>query len=279
MLDDAYTRALPVWTGFFRSIDFTLVGCGGTGSFLAPMLARLMKVLQQKGVVVRTTFVDFDRVEAVNVPRQNFVEADLGKNKASVLATRYSLAYGLEIGAISVRFAPEMISPRWQTLSVVIGCVDNSSARKKLSQTLQVNDPHRPSVCWWLDCGNYGAGIPAGQVLLGTGDPFDGQLAFNNPQSPNVCLHLPSPALQHPPMLVPQTEELSTPSLSCAEIARRNEQNLFINQRVACSAIEYLAQLTLTKTLRRFATYFHATTGSERSLYTDPVTLSRYSRS
>ena len=77
-------------------------------------------------------------------------------------------------------------------------------------------------------------------------------------------------------MLIAESNESSGQHLSCAEMALLNEQNLFVNQRVACLASEYLSQLTLTRNLKRFATYFHAGAGSERSHYTDLITLSKF---
>ena len=109
--------------------------------------------------------------------------------------------------------------------------------------------------------------------LLGSTNKFDPEKAFNDPNKPNFCVDLPSPSFQHPDLLVPQPEELSLQQLSCAEIAAINAQSLFINQRVAAEAIEMLSQLVLTKTLRRFATYFYCGSGSSRSRYCSKETL------
>ncbi|HBY81145.1 MAG TPA: thiamine biosynthesis protein ThiF, partial [Cyanobacteria bacterium UBA11148] len=121
-----------------------------------------------------------------------------------------------------------------------------------------------------------GNGIPAGQVLLGSTHSLTPQNVFNEPDTPNFCVNLPSPSLVAPTLLTPNPEELESPPLSCAEIALYNQQALFINQRVAAEAIEMLAQLTLTGGLKRFATFFHAGVGSSRSFYTSPNTLSKF---
>ncbi|MFB2891651.1 ThiF family adenylyltransferase [Aerosakkonemataceae cyanobacterium BLCC-F50] len=277
MSDSSYPNALPILLTSHKQIQFFLVGCGGTGGFLAPMLARLIVALEKGGMPAQGTFVDFDVVDNLNVPRQNFCDADIGFNKAEVLATRYSLAYGIKLGAYTNYFSGEMVNSQWQKLIILIGCVDNSAARIELSKVLDLTDYYYanrelPRV-WWIDCGNFGQGVPAGQVLLGSTNDFQPKKAFNDLDNPNFCVNLPSPSFQHPDLLVPQPEELTNQQLSCAQIAAVNAQSLFINQRVATEAIEMLSQLVLTKSLRRFATYFHCGSGSSRSRYTSQETL------
>jgi PRTRC genetic system ThiF family protein len=280
MMDSSYHNALPILLAPHKQIQFIQVGCGGTGGFLAPMLARLIFALEKVGINASGILVDFDMVETVNVPRQNFCEADISFNKADVLATRYSLAYGIKLGALASPFNATIVKRQSSKLIIVIGCVDNATARSELAKSLEPDyyyDPSQLPQVWWLDCGNFGEGIPAGQVLLGSTNQFDPQKAFNDPKNPNFCINLPSPSLQHPELIVLQPEELSIPHISCAEIATRNAQTLFINQRVAAEAIEMLSQLVLTKTLRRFATYFHCGSGSSRSRYCSKETLLSFS--
>ncbi|GET37713.1 ThiF family adenylyltransferase [Microseira wollei] len=280
MMDSSYHNAIPILLAPHKQIQFIQVGCGGTGGFLAPMLARLIFALEKVGINASGILVDFDNVETVNVPRQNFCEADISFNKADVLATRYNLAYGIKLGAIASPFNATIVKRQYSKLIIVIGCVDNATARSELAKSLEPDfyyDSSQLPQVWWLDCGNFGEGIPAGQVLLGSTNQFDPQKAFNNPTNPNFCINLPSPILQHPELLVSQPEELSTPHICCAEIAKRNAQSLFINQRVAAEAIEMLSQLVLTKTLRRFATYFHCGSGSTRSRYCSKETLLSFS--
>ena len=76
-----------------RPVKILLLGAGGTGGYVAPHLYRLMHTLNRP---VRINIVDGDLVEAKNLVRQNFCAADLGENKAKVLATRYSEAFGME---------------------------------------------------------------------------------------------------------------------------------------------------------------------------------------
>ena len=68
-------------------VSICLVGCGGTGSFLARDLARLaVHCRETGGPQISLNFLDDDRVEPKNIGRQLFAAADVGKNKAEVLA-------------------------------------------------------------------------------------------------------------------------------------------------------------------------------------------------
>lgn len=82
-----------------------VIGCGGTGSRLVPLLTQFMRSISAQhnpqGWVPDATIhlIDGDVVEQKNLLRQNFIESDVGKNKASVLAQRYSRAYNMDVRA------------------------------------------------------------------------------------------------------------------------------------------------------------------------------------
>jgi PRTRC genetic system ThiF family protein len=273
MLSVPQIKPIPLLLGAFDLLDLYLVGCGGTGSFLAGSLVRLAWALQRQGVECRLTLIDFDQVESKNVPRQNFSPADIGFNKAEALAARYSSAYGQAIAAVPQAFSAQFPTrPRWDALTVLVGCVDNALARLELAQCLaqQAVSPQRAR-CWYLDCGNFGEGKAAGQVLLGSTPNFSVETAFDVLKSPSFCTHLPCPTVQHPELLQPEAEPDSP--LSCADLATRHQQALFVNQRVAAEAIEVLNRLLLVKNLTRYATYFDAAWGSARSEYITPDSL------
>ena len=76
-----------------KPVKVTMLGAGGTGGHVAPHLYRLLHTLERP---VKVVIADGDIVEQKNLVRQNFISADLGKNKAQVLAERYSTAFGME---------------------------------------------------------------------------------------------------------------------------------------------------------------------------------------
>lgn len=123
---------------------FVVVGCGGTGSRLIPLLAQFLKTCQWiLNPVIH--LVDDDVVEEKNLARQNFISTDVGKPKAAVLATRYGKAYNIPIVAITKRvsrygkegagqvfndiFSQEALVPGNKNAAMIISCVDSMDAR------------------------------------------------------------------------------------------------------------------------------------------------------
>jgi len=268
-LDFSYLHAVPLLIGEFRSLDLYLIGCGGTGSWLAPSVVRVARVLrQERQVEVNMTFVDPDIVEQGNIFRQHFCDAEIGQPKAMTLAARYGLAWGMEIQAVTAHFDKALLSHRYgvyrDSMTVLIGCVDNAAARKSIAEALgQINygAEQRPSA-WWLDCGNSWA---SGQVLLGSATkPSQLKQAF---ALKTVCTALPAPSLQHPELLEPKMEESPDSGLPCEEMSARNAQSLMVNQMVAAIAADYLTGLLLSQDLKCHATYFDLVSQSARSRY------------
>ncbi|NES98406.1 MAG: thiamine biosynthesis protein ThiF [Desertifilum sp. SIO1I2] len=275
MLDLTYSNSVPVLLRHSHQINIWVVGTGGTGGWLVPNIARLLKVMEiRTNQTVTCTLVDPDVIEAKNIPRQNFTANEIGCNKALVLATRYSLSLGCNLTSIQEPFHQNLLDNWWKGLTVIIGCVDNAAARYQISQCLELNHNREPDI-WYLDCGNH-AYFNSGQVLLGSTHQFELNNAFDNLENPSFCINLPSPTLQHPELLEPQPEELSNSPPSCAEIALRHQQGLFVNQQVAAIATEYLKCLLLTKSIRQFATYFDSDIGSMRSRYICLKNLAQY---
>lgn len=75
-----------------------IVGAGGVASWLLPQLLKILYTTQKPW---RIKIFDQDTVEHKNILRQNFIPEDVGKNKAEVLAERYSDIYkGITIEAV-----------------------------------------------------------------------------------------------------------------------------------------------------------------------------------
>lgn len=126
---------------------FVIVGCGGTGSRLVPILAQFIKTCPW--IVDPTIFlVDDDVVEQKNLQRQNFITPDVGKPKSEVLASRYSKAYNITIIPVVERvtsdrttynriFNGRVESPIKGNIksAMIISCVDNMEARRNILNT------------------------------------------------------------------------------------------------------------------------------------------------
>ena len=73
-----------------RSI--VIFGAGGTGGWFIPKLVKIINDVSLKGkrCPTRIILVDGDTVEEKNLLRQNFIQNDIGRNKAQVLVQRYA---------------------------------------------------------------------------------------------------------------------------------------------------------------------------------------------
>lgn len=250
-----------------RQLELFLVGVGGTGSALVDSLARILYHAKQKGLQVKLTLIDPDKIEAGNYGRQRFCQAELGQKKALSLALRYNAAFGLDIRAIPEAFHQEMVqSPRRHTYAghdapatrLLIGCVDNAVARQKIAETVTAAEGRT----WWLDMGN---ATHNGNIYIGNATQFS-QIRVDEPLG--IVNGLPSPAKQNPALLKP---DLALPAaVSCAELIQGEEQALCVNTFMAAIAAEYCCQWILKRELAVMHTAF---TLEPPAMQSQPVTL------
>ena len=271
--DALHARAilLPV----VKSITIHLIGCGGIGSWLAPHLARITKLLQEVHQInVKLAFWDYDAVEEKNIFRQNFCEAEIGMNKAETLARRYGTAWGVDIIALPLPFSADVMYRNNlgdrsgdSSMPVFITCVDNNKPRQEVAK-----------VCsqyfgWWLDCGNLKT---AGQVSIGRGLP---PRELSPLRFPSITTWTPLPSVQFPGILEdePETreEEVDYSGMSCAEIALVDEQGLSINPAIAATAAAMLMKLLVTKDLQHHCAYVSIDSGTT-FVYNSPRILTDY---
>jgi len=158
-----------------------VIGAGGTGSRLIPLLAQFMRSIT-RGVAAtgwiekpNIWLIDDDIVEQKNILRQNFIEMDVGKPKAAVLAERYSRAYGVSIIPIMQRVNPaneivirshvvQSMNSIFSTsvdfsalidTSIVIICVDSVEARRDILNTfIRVPNSKAKPKTFFIDAGN-----------------------------------------------------------------------------------------------------------------------------
>jgi hypothetical protein len=131
----------------FIPTSFVVIGAGGTGGRLVPLLAQFLKTatwLPNPKLYV----VDHDIVEEKNLVRQNFIKLDLNRPKAVVLAERYSKAFDVNIVPVvnkvedyhrtgrNFHLDTSIVDEveRTQTLgqlnnTIIIMCVDSADAR------------------------------------------------------------------------------------------------------------------------------------------------------
>ena len=281
IIDTSFARAAVVLPRAAERIKIYLVGAGGTGSYTAHHLARLVFELKETGKTVDLIIIDPDCVERGNIPRSNFCQAEIGRFKAQTLAERLSAAWGLEIAYANEKLGYEKHikadKDSYRQMTIIVGCVDNHSARGEIHRCLEEAESYYSSDApntWWIDGGN---GKFSGQVLIGsTVKKCKAEDCFT---TASICKKLPAPSLFHPELLEiqepPARREETERRLSCPELVRLGEQSLNINSRVAVEIGEMLTQLLLTNSLRRFASYFDLESGTSRALYTTPDAIAK----
>lgn len=158
------------YTPDFLPSSIVLIGAGGTGSRLMPMLSQLVRTCIRKFNPnawmdkLPIYVIDGDVVEEKNLLRQNFIQKDVGKPKASVLAARYSAAFGIEIYPCidflsvqsSINFIGHSESFSFNN-SVVILAVDSADARRSILKRMFFGKEgltYQNTKCFVIDAGN-----------------------------------------------------------------------------------------------------------------------------
>ncbi len=217
--------------------DVVVVGCGGTGGWVAESLCR---VLPKEAHLV---LVDYDRVEAPNLLRQNFTKSDLKQFKSECLAKRLAGKFDRAIGYSTLPF-------NFATRGVIIGCVDNGQARRDIASII-----NRSPGAWWVDAGN---GENFGQVLIGNDrDPYW--------YKDTIFHKLPLPSIQRPDLLDVVKKEV----LPCEQ---NIEQGPTINQTMAAIVVEVVRRL-IAGTCPWIQLYLDMETGGLRPVYATPETV------
>mgnify|MGYP005858237899 FL=1 len=228
-----------------RPIHIVMIGCGGTGGHIAPHLYRLLHALFRPSKVI---LCDGDIVEKKNLVRQNFIASDLGKNKAEVLATRYSGAFGME-NCFSDRFAESeqqlksLLEPdQKNSLVILIGAVDNNRSRQLCNSVFcQARD------LIYIDSGN---GLANGQVVCGV------RKGGRTAQKPVARFY---------PDIIDPTDKFPS-ELSCAEASVSAPQAITANIMAATLVLCMLYNILATGELITRMTTFSSQTVNVRPL-------------
>lgn len=212
-------------------VKIVVLGAGGTGGYVIPHLYRLGYASEHP---TRILVCDGDVVEQKNLIRQNFVEQDIGRNKAQVLAERYAAAFGIEC-----EYRPEFIETQEElyTLTepdrvpypmepqrvILLGCVDNNKSRQLCHR---VFEQKRNLI--YIDAGN---GEHTGQVVCGV-------------RQNGRTLYKPVCSL-YPDLL--EDEDKFPSELSCAERAVSAPQSVTANLTAATAVVSFLYDLLIAR--------------------------------
>lgn len=213
-----------------RPVKIVQLGAGGTGGHIAPHLYRLLYSLERP---VRYIICDGDVVEEKNLVRQNFTPADLGENKARVLAERYSTVFGMETEYVPTFVEnedqlKELLTPQsWRTgpyyngrqiteLVVLLGAVDNNKSRQLCHRVF-----NQAKELIYIDSGN---GEYTGQVVCGV-------------RRSGKTYYPPIGAVY--PDVLEETDKFPT-ELSCAEASVSAPQSMAANITAATVVVDMI---------------------------------------
>lgn len=148
-------------SSFFNgTVKITVIGAGGTGSYLLSYLAQINYLLRMVGdndTPLHVNVFDPDTVSETNVGRQNFWPMDVGMNKADVLVDRINMGFGTQWVSHPVEHNMEDTHSQ----QIVMTCLDSAKARHQLGKNHQ-HVHYGESL--WIDGGN---GAKTGQVIMG----------------------------------------------------------------------------------------------------------------
>lgn len=226
----------------FTRVCIIVVGCGGTGSYLMPDLARFIYSIGANRVS-RFVLADGDQVEEKNLLRQNFVPSDLNRNKAEVLAERYGRAFGINIGyypryvetekELDMLFSEE--EENYTTFDVLVGVVDNNRTRQLFHRYF-----YRRYDLAYVDAGN---ALHDGQVAVGV--------------RRNGCTAIPPVGEWYPDILEDSTSRFPS-EISCAEAAVSEPQSMMANRFSAALVMGILAPLLQEGRIYTYLTTFNS---------------------
>lgn len=222
-----------------------VVGVGGTGSYLAQGLAKMISGYK---LPLQVVLADPDVIEEKNCARQNFHAWEIGQNKAEALAFRLNQQYGLSFAGASCPgeglFSLEYYHSVHDMSRLIITCVDTIAARK-----------HYKDRGPWLDIGN---GLETGQALYGT--TADGRALRDESMlwdSRPSAGRLPNPWRISGMAKLKDSKKQTT---SCADTPFA-EQGCFINELAAQAGLIILHQLLVKGAVTTPAVYFNSAAG------------------
>ena len=247
-----------------ENFNIAVVGCGGTGGFVAEGLCRLLA-----GTDIPLILIDHDRVKPHNLIRQQFFAGDVGKFKSQALAERLSRQYGRPIAYSVYPYMHDLIYKDFggglttrAARGIIVSCVDNAAARRSIAESMNFGN-------WWLDAGN---GYSSGQVLIGNA-PHVRRLEKCFHEETGEVYALPIPSLQVPSLLAPEARRIDD-SKDCAEAVVAEEQSPVINQAMAALVLDFMYRL-LQGSLSWMGAYLDMEAGTLQTVPAEPQIVAR----
>lgn len=256
------------------------IGVGGTGSSVAQQLSQMLMMFGKDSFYC---LADPDEIEAKNMANQLFVESNIGKKKADILARRYAHAYNIPIYSYSEGFLEDVESikrlfytdyisysgSQVRVLPILIGAVDNNYTRKIFHQFF-----NEVSTLLYIDSGNESVVVPKDFRERPKEKWTKEELEFYQESgwTGQVCAGLKingktilEPVACRFPEILEDNDEIKPSSLSCEEVSSSDPQRLQTNRMAALAICSYLSELFECGTISKSLTVFHAQKGYMRS--------------
>jgi len=203
-----------------------LVGVGGSGSPMLENIIKLSLLLEEMGMDMSISIFDDDVVSSASVGRTKFAYADIGISKVDILASRYSMFFGVDIDANPRKFD---VSRDTGEFDLIVSCTDSAKFRVELGQLSGSMFDDYVSDTLWLDMGN---DEKSGQIILGH--------LFNKVHS--SVLRLPNVY----DLYGKELEDKASNEVerdSCTLLEATASQSIAINSSVATAALALLNEL------------------------------------
>lgn len=256
-----------------------IVGAGGTGGYAIQRITKMLNAFT--GVDSFLVIADPDTVEEKNLLRQPFVNQDIGRKKAEVLAQRYGGTYGLKIGSYTNKYI-ETVDQLNQLFSltdfrhnsgqhiqkVLIGAVDNDFSRKVMNDFYEKSED-----LIYIDAGIEGVFIPEGdrpanewneqELTDHLESGYSGQVVVGVKKNGEEILE---PLNKIYPI---DAADLIAPSHNCG-LEPYQPQRMIANEMAAFHITTVMNELLSSNTILVHYANFNARTGSCRPQYVQP---------
>lgn len=233
---------------FIKKPHIFLIGCGGTGSYTAEHLVRLLN-----GSEAILELYDGDNVEVDNLTRQNFKSSDISLNKAVALTKRFNEDMVLDKLTINAHesyitnedeFSIELLtSIEEDQTPIIVICVDNVSTRRLINKVIDGIDSDALKLVA-LDSGNTDQ---TGQVVVYSNTPIDYEPIFEQ----NKVVKLESMLRLYPELDIIKDITDENPGIKsiCVDNANKKPQSMMANVLNADILATILYKLIHTKKL------------------------------
>lgn len=205
-----------------------VIGAGGTGTYFLKEFARF--VADKKEMFHSMTIFDGDIVEQKNLKRQCFMEEDIGRNKAAVMAEILNDSFGLSFVSKdcflnSTSQLKENSYGNAKVVPLIVSCVDNHGCRMILEKFFEKEE----------DC-----------IYFDSANEFDnGEVVFSYKANGKVCG--PTRSYYFPQIKLGDVRNRE--EISCEELNNVAPQHIFTNMQAGhllCCGVANLLDGKLT---------------------------------